>query len=435
MAHWEDVVVRPDFRGVSRRERQGGRYRRYHPDLLTAASTSNSLTPALTEYAADVTTGLARLGESLRATPFPILYATSVRSEAISSSWIEGVRETPRAVAVAQIGYAVASHVAGQIVRNVSAMQDAIELLGKGDWKHEHLWAIHHDLLPDEPFGYRDGQVWVGGSSPLTSQYAGPPHEVVPELMDDLLTYANTSGDLPVIQAAVIHAQFETVHPFSDGNGRTGRALVHGVLARSGLVEGGVIPLSTALRRDVDGYIRALTAYRYDGDARADGVESFVGAFLAYVEEATVTAQTFVAAARRLHERWQQSISGVRSDAALRRAVDLVVENPVVSAPFVAERLNVSTVTANHIVKQLVEAHILKPATGQYRRAALFQADDVLSLLQFGAEAGPTSRAPALAGSADAERTLIHRCGVTTVRGSCGNRVAHADDLCWRHRT
>ena len=91
MAHWERVQVPPDFAGLTRADRQGGSYLRYHPDML--ASVSNTLDGEVLEYAADVSTALGRLGERLRSNPLPILYSAMIRSESISSSWIEGIRE------------------------------------------------------------------------------------------------------------------------------------------------------------------------------------------------------------------------------------------------------------------------------------------------------------------------------------------------------
>lgn len=436
MASWERVDVPPDFAGVTRAERRGGSYLRYHPDRLTAVS--NALSPAVTEYAAEVSTGVARLGGRLRANPLPILYTTALRSEAISSSWIEGVRATPRDIAIAQISDGSASHAANQIVRNVAAMRDAIDLLGGGTWTHEHLWTIQHELLPWRSVGYRNDQVWIGGTNKLNAQYAGPPGDLVTELVDDLLAYANTSGDLPVVLAAVVHAQFETIHPFEDGNGRVGRALVHGVFKRAGLIDGGVIPLSTALRNDEGGYIAALTSYRYDGDARADALNDYVGRFLGYLEGATAIADHFIDAATAVHERWRATVDGVRVDAGIRRAIDVIVENPVVSTAFLADQLQLSISRAAKLVKQLVEVRILAPATGKYRRSQLYQADDIFSLLSFGAEAGSRTPAPDLharsIGGGEHAGVLIHRCGTATSSGPCRNRVPAAGDRCWRHR-
>lgn len=384
MAHWERVQVPPDFAGLTRADRQGGSYLRYHPDRL--ASVSNALDGEVLERAADVSTALGRLGERLRSNPLPILYSTMIRSESISSSWIEGIQENARGIAIAQIGDTAASHNASSIIRNVDAMKDAIELLGTGAWTHEHVLDIHHDLLPWHRLGYRTEQVWIGGSNRFNAEYAGPPHELVRTYMDDLLNYANTSGDLPVVQAAIIHAQFETIHPFEDGNGRVGRALIHGALKRAGLVDGGVIALSTVLREDVDGYVAALTSYRYDGDDRRRALNVFVEQFLNYVGAAVSAAEQFRLAAIDIHERWRHSVVGFRSDSSIHRAVDLVVENPVISARFLADNLHVSTVSAQKLVKQLDAVGIVRAATGKYRKSALYQADDILDLLEHGAE-------------------------------------------------
>jgi Fic family protein len=383
MAHWERVQVAPDFAGLTRADRQGGGYLRYHPDML--ASASNALDGKVLEQAADVSTALGRLGERLRSNPLPILYSTMIRSESISSSWIEGIRENARAIAIAQIGDTAASHNASAVIRNVDAMKEAIELLGVGAWTHENVLDIHQDLLPWHRPGYRTGQVWIGGSNRFNADHAGPPHELVRPYMDDLLSYANTSGDLAVVQAAIIHAQFETIHPFEDGNGRVGRALFHGILRRAGLVEGGVIPLSTVLRDDVDGYVKALTDYRYDGDDRGRALNVYVAQFLGYVGAAVSEAERFRLAAVDIMERWRHAVSEFRSDSSIHRAVDLVVENPVISARFLADNLGVSSVSAQKLVKQLSSVGIVRAATGKYRKSALYQADDILDLLEHGA--------------------------------------------------
>jgi Fic family protein len=435
MAHWERVQVSPDYAGVNRAERRGGSYLRYHPDRL--ADTTNDLNPSVVEYAADVSTALARLGGRLRANPLPILYATSIRSESISSSWIEGIRETPRDVAVAQIADEAASHSATQVVWNVAAMREAIDLLGAGAWESDHIVAIHQDLLPWHSRGYRKEQVWIGGTNKFNADYAAPPADKVDSYIDDLLEYANTTGDLPVVQAAVIHAQFETIHPFEDGNGRVGRALVHGILKRSGLIDGGVIPLSTAFRNDERGYINALNNYRYDGDGRHPALTDYVERFLTYVATATATAERFVDAATAISQRWRAAVAGVRTDSSLHRAVDLVAENPVISARFLADNLAISGVSAQKVVKKLIEVEIVKPATGKYRRSSLYQADEILNLLAFGAEAGPRATAPLPLDPSDddgPEHELVHRCGFPTTNGPCRNRVPSVGDHCWRHR-
>lgn len=441
MAHWEQVHVEPDYTAASRRERQGGTYRRYHPDRLIGLV--NPVSGQVLEAAADVTGALQQFGARLRANPFPVLYSTALRSESIASSWIEGVRATPRDVAFAELssddlevhGNTATAHVASQVARNVRAMRDAIDLLGTGAWVHEQIWDVHHQLLPWHPRGYRQSQVWIGGVGPLDAEYAGPPHETVGRYMDDLLDYVNTAGDLPILAAALVHAQFESIHPFSDGNGRVGRALVHGVLKRAGLVEGGVLPLSAALRNDPTGYVSALTAYRYDGAtqaARTAALDEYVGRFLAYIATAVASANHFVDAALELDARWRAAVSGVRTDGAVHRALGVVIEQPVLTTVFLADRLELTLRRAEQLVGQLVSIGVLSPGSGKYRRSTVYQSNELLTLLEFGAEAGPATPAPQLM---DREGQLVHRCGEPTKRGPCANRVPQAGTKCWRHRS
>ncbi|MGD9959310.1 hypothetical protein [Nocardioides sp.] len=140
------------------------------------------------------------------------------------------------------------------------------------------------------------------------------------------------------------------------------------------------------LRRDVDGYVRALTNYRYDGDDRGPALRVYIAQFLDYVSDAVSAAETFRLAAIDIHQRWRQSVSGFRSDSSIHRAVDLVGEYPVISARFLADNLEVSAVSAQKLVKQLDSVGIVRAAAGKYRKSALYQADDILDLLEHGTE-------------------------------------------------
>lgn len=384
MAHWEEVHAAPDYTAVSSRERRGGFYRRYHPDHMTRAL--DVLDREATEYVLDTAGRVAALGERLRARPLPLLYATLIRSESIASSWVEGERETPRNIMLARLDHERATTSGRTIARSIDAMRTAIERLD-GHWTHRDIHRIHDALLPELRIGYRREPVFIGGNSALTARFVPPPHDEVPAYMDDLLSYINTIGDSPLVAALLTHAQFETIHPFPDGNGRVGRALFHGVLHRAGIVTGGVLPLSVALQRDKDRYVKALTAYRYDaGDStsstRSEATSAYVMMMLDFVNTAVEMAAEFSEQVEVVLARWSSAVAGHRSDSSVHRAIDVLIQQPVVTAGFLQEQLGVTKMAAHTCVNSLVDAGVLHASGGKLKRANLFQADDVLDILE-----------------------------------------------------
>ncbi|KNX37420.1 Fic family protein [Luteipulveratus halotolerans] len=381
MARWERVHVDPDYSGVTSRERRGGAYLRYHPDPMISAR--DVLSRAVLEYAADTASTVAVLGERLRARPLPLLYATLIRSESIASSWVEGERETPRNIMLARLDHDRATPTGRRVARNIDAMTAAIEGLD-GVWQHADIHRIHRTLLPAiAAGGYRTEQVFIGGSSALNAQFVPPPHSTVAALMDDLLGYVNRGGDSPLLTAVLAHAQFETIHPYVDGNGRVGRALFHGVLHRAGTVTGGVLPLSLALTSDLRTYVDALTSYRYDDSVgAAQGVSAYVETMLDLVNRSVEIAQDFTERVEHVQSSWAESVSRFRSDSSVHRALDVLIQQPVVTASHLQQELGITKMAAHTTTNALVEVGILTPAGGRLRRANLYQADDVLGILQ-----------------------------------------------------
>ena len=204
--------------------------------------------------------------------------------------------------------------------------------------------------------------------------------------MDDLLSYVNTIGDSPLVAALLTHAQFETIHPFPDGNGRVGRALFHGVLHRAGIVTGGVLPLSVALQRDKDRYVEALTAYRYGDRSRAltrvEATSTYVMMMLDFVNTAVELAAQFSEQVEVVLARWSSAVAGYRSDSSVHRAIDVLIQQPVVTAGFLQEQLGITKMAAHTCVNSLVDAGVLHASGGKLKRANLFQADDVLDILE-----------------------------------------------------
>ncbi|MDR1077949.1 MAG: Fic family protein, partial [Propionibacteriaceae bacterium] len=191
-----------------------------------------------------------------------------LRSESASSSQIERLTVGARRLAIAELGRPAGGN-AELVARNVASMRRALELADRLD--ETAILAAHQTLMGDrldDAGRYRAGPVWIGGlgSDPSTAAHVPPAADRVPESMADLMAFARRD-DLPVLlQAAVAHAQFENIHPFADGNGRVGRALLQAMLRHHGVTRSVTIPLSAGLLVDTAAYFDALSAYRR-GDA------------------------------------------------------------------------------------------------------------------------------------------------------------------------
>lgn len=231
MATWEDA---PWESGVPRAERRSGTYARYVPDFLDGVGLavdgelSRRITVVerslrnLNGHGAQRLAGIARF---------------LLRSEAIASSRIEGIAPSAQQVALAELGQSETvrgvSEQAKLVANNMTIVRGATtELVEAESLTVEDIVELHKSLLPEETrhHGLRTVvQNWIGSSSwtPIGAEFVPPAPERVPELMADLVDYLHGAAHAPLIQAGVIHAQFETIHPFTDGNGRVGRALIH----------------------------------------------------------------------------------------------------------------------------------------------------------------------------------------------------------------
>ncbi|WP_239105157.1 Fic family protein [Microbispora rosea] len=163
-------------------------------------------------------------------------------------------------------------------------MESALDLADAPRIDVEDILTLHRKLFGgtrDERFGgqIRAEQNWVGGTgmSPCTADFVPPPPDRVHDLLEDLCAYISGDEHPALVQAAIAHAQFETIHPFVDGNGRTGRALIHLILKRRGLAPRVVPPISLVLASHADAYVSALTAYRYEGAADSRRAQEGIG--------------------------------------------------------------------------------------------------------------------------------------------------------------
>src|SRR3954464_6097812 len=192
-------------------------------------------------------------------------------AESVASSRIEGLVLSQRRLAMAEVERAEThDDTARSVLGNIAAMEDAVRLgAGERPLKTADILRLHRALMeatstPGIAGKLRDQQNWIGGNAfnPGRADFVPPPPEHVPDLVDDLCLFMNRTDLPPIVQAAIVHAQFETIHPFADGNGRVGRALIHAVLRRRGLAPRFVPPVSLVLAADAKAYVQGLTDHR-----------------------------------------------------------------------------------------------------------------------------------------------------------------------------
>jgi Fic family protein len=304
-----------------------------------------------------------------------------LRTESIASSKVEGlqlgVRELARAEAKAESGTAPGA-TAREVLANIDAMVLAVESAAESTrFGEQEILAIHRRLLENTMHHriaghYRDSQNWIGGNdyTPCGADFVPPPPDLVAPLLEDLCDAINGELLPPLVQAALVHAQFETIHPFDDGNGRAGRALVHVVLKRRGIARDFVPPISVVFAGARARYIDGLTRFRDEGDA---GVNAWIEYFAAATLRAARLARSYIASTRALQEQWRECLRAQstvpRADAAAWAIIDLLPALPMVSAPVATAMTLRSKSRVYEAIEQLVVAGVLMPlSSGQRNR-------------------------------------------------------------------
>lgn len=316
-----------------------------------------------------------------------------LRAEAVASSKIEGLEVGGRRLLKADLARGLDDTrpdvTATEVLNNVEAMHWAVETLsGTRALEVDDLLAVNERLLAGtdmEEYGgkLRAEQNWIGGSSfnPCSAAFVPPPPEHVPGLMQDLCTFCDQDRLPAVAQAALAHAQFETIHPFADGNGRTGRALIHVILRRRGVAPRFVPPISLVLATWSSDYIEGLTRTRYagprDSELAVDGMNAWVSLFAGACRRAVADADAFEARVRALQEQWRARLGRVRKNSAVELLLQALPGAPILTVQSAASLIGRSVQAVNEAIPRLVEAGVLKQTTiGQRNRA--FEATELI---------------------------------------------------------
>jgi Fic family protein len=353
----------PNRGGPSKKHRRGGSYEAFIP--ATIASRAFQLDDEAVAAVADATRALAELnGSSPRLASLRALAINLMRSEAIASSRIEGLIMSHKRLARAAYrrdGRPTADRRAAEILANVSAMTQAVALgaqaepIGVAD-----IQAIHRTLLRftfDEIAGIlRDRQNWIGGSDyhPLDAAFVPPPPEHVKPLVEDLCAFVERSDMAPVVQAAIAHAQFETIHPFADGNGRVGRTLIYTVLRRRKESPRYIPPISLVLAGEPRAYVEGLVDYR------AGRVSEWCTLFAAATARAAAQAGELSRRIEALQEGWIERLGNPRRDSVARELIAFLPAQPVIDVPAGTRLTGKSHVAVGAALRALEEADVLQ---------------------------------------------------------------------------
>lgn len=316
------------------------------------ADLTPSLPRATAEAAHAATQAMAAFGieaDRMAALPFS---AVLLRGESASSSQIENLTVHARKLSLAAVGARVGGN-AELVARNVTAMKAAVD--AASDLSTDAVRRMHRELtqgVQADAGEFRDQWGWIGGRSPVTAAYVAPHHEEVPSAVADLVEFLHRRDLDPTVQAAIAHAQFETIHPFTDGNGRTGRAMVSSLLRARGVVGNVTVPISSGLLHDVDNYIAALTEYR--AGAPAGIVQCFADAAFASLANAAILLEDVQA----FHERVLDSRQ--RVTAALRAVARFCCSEPAFTAGMLEDVGGVPKATAYRTVQDLTASGLLR---------------------------------------------------------------------------
>jgi Fic family protein len=307
-----------------------------------------------------------------------------LRTEAIASSRIEGLRITNERLARAALDEGDDA-LARSVLGNLDALRRALDL-AHGPIAVPTIIELHRALLA----GTRDAgiagrirgtQNWIGGRhpNPRGAAFTPPPEAEVPRLLDDLCRFCERDDLPPSLQAAIAHVQFETIHPFADGNGRVGRALVHVVLHRRELIgddrgEPVPPPLSLALAADPEGYVAGLTAFRA-GDHRR-----WLDLFLAALHRAVALAEALAADVAALQARWRARAGGPRADSAAEAIIARLPTQPVLDLRRATALTGASGEATRRAIDRLARSGVLRETTGA-RRGRRWEAVGLLALL------------------------------------------------------
>ncbi len=350
------------------------------------------------------------------------------RSEGIASSDVEGISTTLRSLSLLEslrtehdpqrrqrdtqaLGAARLTARAAEIGRRVGTP------VGVADLREMHRRLFDASSVPFEPGRLRSDDIWVGapGATPLEALYVAPPAEHVGPLVDDLMEYVSAHDLLhPLLKAAIVHLQFETIHPFPDGNGRVGRALIHCVLQRN-WPETPPFPLSAAIAEHKQAYYKSLRPYQtYTGDPESPIRAACAEAAAAYIADAAEVACDYTEAAAQavadMHAEWVGL--NLRPHSAAAAVLEAMATMPAAGVEYLCDKTGRVPNAVRRGLRKLAAAGAVSETRDEHTGRRVFEVPELLQIV-------------------DRRQTLLNRCW----RAHQGGLGLSPGDLLaeWRH--
>ncbi|MGO9823207.1 MAG: Fic family protein [Solirubrobacteraceae bacterium] len=366
-----------------RKARRPGAYELFIPDDISGRDFA--LDGAAVAAVSEATRALQHLEASPpRIATLGALAQNLLRSESVASSRIEGVHLSHKRLARAayQAARGQRDPRAAEVLGNVEAMKHAIEIgtagkpLTTSDIEDTHRTLLRFTEDTDIAGIVRESQNWIGGNdhNPIGAAYVPPPPEYVRPLLDDLCAFATRTDLAPIVQAGIAHAQFESIHPFADGNGRVGRALIYTVLRRRGEIPNYVPPISLILAAEPMGYVGGLTWYR------EGGVSAWIAQFADATARAATEAERLADEIEQLQSTWLDDLGQPRRDAAVRQLISALPQQPVIDVAVAQALTGKSHVAVGKALQELEHAGILQ-RLNERKWGRVWECDQLLNLV------------------------------------------------------
>jgi len=338
---------------------------------------------------ADAERDLSRLAAVASAFPFPrLLIQPFIRNEAVISSRIEGTHASLTDLytfETAQLSFFETTNDVGEVYNYVRATDYGLERLKTLPVSLRLIREMHEKLMENvrggtlTPGEFRRSQNWIGpiGSTPSNAPYVPPPVEEMQQALDALEKFIHAATQIPpLVRIAMIHYQFEAIHPFLDGNGRVGRLLIVLLMYEWGLLSQPTLNLSTYIEHYRQEYYDHLLAVSQKGDW-----ETWLRFFLRGVSEQARDALVRMERLQAIREKYQSFVNKNRNSERMSAVVDFTFTRPILSVRQASDGLGIPFKTAGKYIEKLVQAGLLREITG-YSRNRIFQADEIFKVVQ-----------------------------------------------------